>query len=365
MHISDISGHRSASLAIEKTLQKVGQDVQTCCIDGFGYTNPHLEKFVNALYMMVIKAMPKIWDYLYDNQAILKKAKKVRSLIHRLNDRKIKKLFNNFYPDIIVCTQAFPCGMAADYKRRHNLNIPLVGVLTDYSPHSYWLNDFVDIYVVPTSEIKQRLAQRGIPEERLKILGIPIDSKFRNQSNREEIFRRLGLNLNLPVILIMGGGQGLGPIKEMVCVLDRLSRPVQLIVACGTNRNLYKWLNKNKSSFTTPVSILGYTEQINDLMEISTFIISKPGGLTSAEALSKSLPMIIVNPLPGQEAKNTQFLLEAKVALKVNSLLEMGSLVEELLSDSTKLDKLRMNTSAFAHTDSTLKISQLILSMIK
>lgn len=365
MHISDVSGHRSASLAIEKTLHEVDENVQTSCIDGFKYTNPHLGKFVNTLYMTVIKTAPKIWDYLYDNEAILKRVEKTRSLIYRLNDKKIKRLFNDFRPHIVVCTQAFPCGMVADYKRRHNLDIPLMGVLTDYSPHSYWLNDFVDFYVVPAPEIKQRLIQRGIPEERLKILGIPIDTKFKNQSSREEIFRRSGLNSSLPVILIMGGGQGLGPIKEIVCVLNRLSRPVQLIVVCGTNRNLYKWLNKNKSFFTTPISIIGYTEQINDLMDISSFIVGKPGGITSAEALSKSLPIIIVNPLPGQEAQNSQFLLEAGVALKVNSLLELRSLAEELLSDTIKLDKLRMNARAFAYTDSTVKISQLILSMIK
>lgn len=365
MHISDVSGHRCASLAIEKALRELDGDVQTHAIDAFNYISPYWGKLISALYLFVIKVVPRLWDYLYDNEDILRRVRKVRSLIHKINEEKIKKLFDQFSPDIVVCTQAFPCGMVADYKHQHNLNIPLMGVLTDYAPHLYWLNDFVDFYVVPALEIKQRLMQRGIPQERLKILGIPIDAKFRNQSNREQTFRRLRLDPNLPVILIMGGGQGLGPIKKIVHTLDELSHAVQLVVVCGTNRLLYKWLKKNKTNFNKHGFITGYTDQIDDLMTISSFIVSKAGGLSSAEALSKALPIIIVNPLPGQESQNTQFLLEAGVALKADSFRKLQSLAEELLSDTTKLDELRKKARAISCADSALKIAQLILSMFE
>lgn len=365
MYISNVSGHRCASLAIEKALQQTDGNVQTHSIDTLSYTNPCLERLINKLYMFTIKAMPRLWDYLYDNEKVLRKVKKIRALIHRLDERKIKRLFEQLKPDIVICTQAFPCGMVADYKHRRNQNIPLVGVLTDYAPHVYWLNELVDIYVVPAAEIKQRLMQRGVSNQRLKVLGIPIDNKFGEQTDREEIFRRLGLDADLPVILIMGGGQGLGPIKEIMQALDKLSRPAQLIVVSGTNRKLYSWLKNNKPNFTKPVFIMGYTEQINDLMAISSFIITKPGGLTSAEALSKLLPIIIVKPLPGQESLNTQFLLEAGVAQKVNSFIELRSLAEELLSNSTKLAQLREKAKTFGQPDSAIKIAQLILSILK
>ena len=153
MHISNVSGHHSASLAIEQALQKIDGNVQTKSIDAFNYTNPFLEKFINSLYMAIIKIVPQFWDYLYDNEDVLRKIRKTRSLLHSLKDTNIRKLFDDFRPDIVVCTQAFPCGMVADYKRRRGLNIPLVGVLTDYAPHLYWLNDFVDIYVVLNSQL--------------------------------------------------------------------------------------------------------------------------------------------------------------------------------------------------------------------
>ncbi len=363
MHISKISGHHSASLAIERSLHEVDGQVQTRSIDAFNYTDPYLEKIVNKLYMLMIKAVPQIWAYLYDNGYVLRKVRKIRSWIHRLNDRKIKKLFHEFKPDIVVCTQAFPCGMVADYKFRHNLNIPLMGVLTDYAPHGYWLNDFVDAYIVPAAKIKQRLIQRGISAERLKVLGIPIDSKFSRTTNREQTLRRLGLDSNLPVILVMGGGQGLGPIKEIVRTLDKLSRPAQTIVVCGTNKKLYKWLQKKKLLFKKHICIIGYTERIDELMDIASFIVGKPGGLTSSEALSKSLPIIIVSPLPGQESHNSQFLLENAATLKVESSPELKALAEDLLSNSARLKQLRQKAAALAQPDSAVNIAKLILSM--
>lgn len=363
MHISSVSGHRQASLAIEKALQELDGNIQVKSIDAFRYTNPFWERFIGRLYIIVIKAIPGLWGYLYDNSDVLKKVEKTRSLVHKLNAKKIKKLFDEFCPDIIVCTQAFPCGMVADYKRRCGLNIPLIGVLTDYAPHSYWLDDFVDTYIVPAPEIEQGLIQKGIAQERLQAFGIPIDSKFKKPVSRDEIYRRLGLNSKLPIILIMGGGQGLGPIRQIVRRLDKLTRPVQLIVVCGTNKRLYKWLAKRKSLFNNQVLVMGYTENIDELMEVSTFIITKPGGLTSTEALSKSLPILIVHPLPGQEKLNTDFLLKNGVALKVESVGQLHCLVEDLLSDNARLENLSKRASAFARPDSALQSAQLILNM--
>lgn len=364
MHITNVTGHRSASRAIEHALRQTNGAVQIRAIDAFNYINPYLLGIIYNLYIFIIKALPGVWDYLYDNEAILRRIDRIRSLIHRLSERKIKRLFDDFPADIVVCTQAFPCAMLADYKRRHNLNIPLMGVLTDFAPHIYWLNDYVDIYIVPTPEVTQNLINRGIVQQRQRVLGIPIDTKFAKPAKRQETFRRLGLDAELPVILIMGGGQGLGPIKEIVRSLDRLRRPVQLMVVCGTNRYLYKWLSRNRSSFTKPLFIIGYTDHIDDLMAVSTFIVTKPGGLTSAEALSKSLPIIIVNPLPGQESRNTRFLLERGAALRVDSFVQLQSLAGELLSDRARLAKLRQRAGAQAVADSAQKIAQLILDMV-
>ncbi|MCQ9207899.1 MAG: glycosyltransferase [Omnitrophica bacterium] len=363
MHISNVTGHHRASLAIEDALREVDQNVEVRNINAFNYTNSYLARYIYKLYILIIKAVPWLWDYLYDNEAVLKRIKKLRALIHRLSDKKIKKLFDEFTPDIVVCTQAFPCGMVADYKYRHNLNLPLVGVLTDYAPHVYWLNDYIDLYVVPDPKVGKKLLQKGVSGERQRTLGIPIDKKFGQQTNCEEVFRKLKLDPKLPVILIMGGSQGLGPIKKIIQTLDRLTQDIQLIVACGTNKRLYKWIRKNKPFLTKTICVVGYAENIDELMAISSLIVTKTGGLTSAEALAKSLPIVIINPLPGQESLNTKFLLKSGAALKVGNFLELRSLVERLLSDDSKLKQLRNKACSLAYPDSALKIAQTVLNM--
>ncbi|MFH1245771.1 MAG: glycosyltransferase [Candidatus Omnitrophota bacterium] len=365
MHISNISGHRGASLAIERALHVLDEDIQTYVLNAFSYTHPFVEHIINTLYMFVIKKMPQFWEYLYDNENVFRRLKKIRDSIHRLSDKKLTKLLENFAPDVIVCTQAFPCGMIADYKRRHGLTTPLVGILTDYTVHGYWLHEQVNTYIVAAIQTKQDFIRRGVEDRRIKVIGIPIDPKFARPNNRQEIFRRLNLNPDSPIILIMGGGQGMGPIRDIICLLDKIAYPAQVVVVCGINNSLLKWLNENKNTFKKSVHILGYTEKIDELMSIAALIITKPGGLTSAEALSKSLPIIIIHPLPGQEIRNTRFLLDSGVALKTDNITLLPSLIEDLLNNREKLDKMKEKAVGLACPDSALQIAQLILEKVK
>ncbi|MCX5715418.1 MAG: hypothetical protein NTV07_00830, partial [Candidatus Omnitrophica bacterium] len=178
MHISEVSGHRKASMAIEKAIKLISPDTETKGINTFNYTNPIWERIVNHVYMSVLRNAPEIWDYLYDNPKVLRRVKHIRALIHKANSEKVHKLFSEFNPGAVVCTQAYPCGLVADYKKQFNLDLPLIGVLTDYAPHSYWIYDNVDYYVVPSKDTGQKLVRGGVLEEKIKVLGIPIDPKF-------------------------------------------------------------------------------------------------------------------------------------------------------------------------------------------
>ena len=363
LHISQISGHRSANLAIENALRSLDPEMQTLSIDAFSYTNPLLERIVNRLYMVMLKYFPGLWERLYDHQGVLKRVEPARSCILSLNIRKIRRLIERFSPDIVVCTQAFPCNMVADYKKRYNRKLPLVGVLTDYAPHSYWISPYVDIFVVPAPVIAERFVQKGVPEQGVRVIGIPIDPKFKQKKEGLQILNRLGLLEQVDTILIMGGGQGLGPIKKMVFNLVRIKKPLQLIVVCGTNRPLFRWLNKNKGKFRQRVAVLGYTDQVHNLMATAKIIITKPGGVTVAEALSQALPIIIVNPLPGQETQNTRFLTESGVAVVVRQLDRLAETLEKLLSNSKLLEQMRQKALALKQEDSALKIARLLLEL--
>jgi processive 1,2-diacylglycerol beta-glucosyltransferase len=361
MYISEISGHHSASLAVEKALKMEAPDAEVLNINGFNYTTPIWERIINRAYMSVIKNTPELWDYLYDNPKVIKSTRRIREMIHRANTEKLKTLFDEFSPDVVACTQAYPCGMAADYKKTSGINTPLVGILTDYAPHSYWVYDNIDAYVVPSEETGRKLADNGIPEERIKPLGVPIDPKFIPRLDKAAIQKELGVEPGVPAILIMGGGQGLGPIRQMLINIDKIPENLQMLVVAGTNKKLRAWIEKRR--FKKKVITFGYVSNIERLMEVSTLIITKPGGVTTAEALAKNLPMLIINPLPGQEAINTKFLLNQGLALKANNEDELAELIGWLLTNPGKLRQMSQNITLQSKPDSAVKIARMLLEL--
>jgi len=365
LYISEDSGHHCASLSIERALLALDPDTKTLNINSFNYTNPILEQVINTTYMSVVKRTPEIWDYLYDNPKVMKSVHRLRDMIHRSNTGKLKALLDEFKPDGVICTQAFPCGLIADYKNTFNVDIPLIGVLTDYAPHSYWIFDKVDRYIVPSMETGKKLIDNGVDPNRVMPYGIPIDAKFRDSPERKEIFRKIPLKPDISTVLVMGGTQGLGPIKELVSLLDKSGLPLQMIIACGTNKRLFRWLERRRRNFRKKTVVLPFADNIDELMHISTVIVTKPGGITTAEALARGLPMLIVNPLPGQEAMNTKFLLNEGVAVKAQSPADVVIVLEELLYNKNKLKIMSDKAKSLSKPDSAMAIAALMLEIAK
>ncbi|MBU0683975.1 MAG: hypothetical protein KJ864_06790, partial [Candidatus Omnitrophica bacterium] len=318
-YISKFSGHFHAARAIEKGLMSVMESVKIEKINAFSYTNPILEKIINKAYTEVIKKKPEIWGNMYDNPEVMKKTQKARSALHHFNLAKIKKLLELHNPDVVFCTQAFPCGMVADYKRLCGKNIPLIGILTDHAPHSYWLFDEVNYYVVPFSETADILKKKGVSPDKIKVYGIPIDLKFSVLQEKLQIKKALGFRDDKNVVLLMGGSQGLGAMETVANVLlNHKKRDYQLIVVTGSNRKLYNRLKRMKIiERDKDVFVLPYVDNINDLMDAADIIITKAGGMTVAETLAKRLPMLIVDPIPGHERMNTDFLTAKGAAIEV------------------------------------------------
>ncbi len=355
-------GHFYAAVALEKGLLNSIKDVSIEKINAFSYTNPILEKIINKAYIEVIKKKPEIWGHMYDNPDIMKKTKKAREALHKFNTRKIKKLIDAYNPDAIFCTQAFPCGMAADYKKTCGKQIPLIGILTDHAPHSYWLFDEVDYYIVPFEETRDVLIKKGVPPEKIKAYGIPIDPKFALKKDRGELKKKLRFDDNKRTVLIMGGSQGLGAMEEVtMLLLDSENRKYQVVVITGSNKKLYTRLLRMKSKRKwNDVCILSYVENIDEFMEAADLIVSKPGGMTIAETLAKTLPMLIVDPIPGHERMNTDFLVSKGAAIEVKEHNDISCLVEKLLySDDARL-QMKKNIEKLAKPNSVSDITKLI-----
>jgi len=365
LYISEYSGHFHAAKALEKALSAANGRLTIKMVNALEYTNPILGKLINKAYLEVIRKKPELWGNIYDNPDVIKKTRGAREALHRFNMSKIKKLIESFDPDIVFCTQAFPCGMVADYKRTSGKNIPLVGILTDHAPHSYWLFDEVDFYVVPSKKTAEILERKGIGKDKLKAYGIPVDPKFSERHDKEKIFNDLGLSKDKPIILIMGGSQGLGAIEEVVrSFLQDDKHDYQLIVVSGNNKKLKRKLSRISKKRTEYIKILPFVDNIDELMEISNIIITKAGGITTAEALAKKLPILVVDPIPGHERMNTDYLVDEGAAIEVENYGDVHDIVN-ILFDSEKLSTIRKNAEKLSMPASALNIAEFALGILK
>lgn len=361
IHITTNSGHHRASSAIEQQIRRLDPQAHVVMVDAFQYVTQVVRWAIQRSYLSLIRHQPDIWEYLYDNPTVHRRIQNFRALLHRYHAGKLQHLLETTRPDAIVCTQAYPCGMVADFKKHHGLTLPLVGVLTDYAPHLYWFHETVDCYVVPSDQVKQRFLTRGIDPARVKVLGIPIDPAFLTPTDREATARQFGLDLAKPILLIMGGGGGFGRFREMLLSLDILPYPCQLVVIAGTNRALLTWLTRQR--FRHRVIPVGYTTDIPKLMGVATLLVSKPGGLTTSEALAKHVPLVMVNPIPGQEAYNARFLLSQGAAVQAGSAETVRQTVRDLLDNPERLEALRRRNAELAHPRAAMDTAKLLLEL--
>ncbi len=363
MYISKVSGHRQATVAVAKSLKKFLPDAEVMSINGFGDNYPLLEHVVNAAYMTVIKHTPKVWDYMYDNPKVVKRSANLRNFLNKSSHKKLEKLFKEFPADTVICSQAFPCSMVADFKTSRGLKFKLIGTLTDYAPHSYWINDGVDHYIVPSEDTRERFIKKGVAPDKIKPFGIPIRYKFAEELDKKVVRAGLGLDPKVPVVLVMGGGQGLGPMKEAVKRLLGLATPLQLIVISGANLKLAKWLAKTAPRASKKILHYDYANNVDELMEASDLIVTKPGGMTTAECLTKGLPMVIIRPLPGQEERNADFLLEKGVAHRVHEIMDLADAVELLLKSPARLASMAQAARANSKPNAADDIARLVTGL--
>ena len=364
MYITVRSGHYQAARAIEQAIQRLQPGTQILTIDAFQYLNPILARIVDRMYLSVIQKLPELWDYLYDNPDVVRKSQRYRRLLHRYDSPRLQGLLDEFKPEGIACTQAFPCGLVADYKQENGKsshNTPLVGVVTDFTPHAYWIHEQVDHFIVPSEKSGQWLKDRRISADKVHALGIPIDPIFKEGTDPQAIRRRLQIAPDLPVVLLMGGGQGLGPILESVKRLDRVQRPFQLLVVAGSNESLYHRLIKGAPGMRHPMQVFGHVDFIVDLMSVAGLIVTKPGGLTSSEALAKGLPIVALDPIPGQEVKNAHFLVEEGAACLAEGAEDLPRVVEKLLGNPEEIRKMASNARRLGRPNSAEDAARLIL----
>ena len=354
------SGHVRAAEALAKAFQKDERVEQVVNEDALQYTTKLFRDLYSKVYFRFVHSAPGVVGALYRASDEPWKGDKVRLAFDRLNTRPLVKLIRKFDPHITVCTHFTPAGIMGHLIGKGEIDAHLSIVVTDLDVHAMWLSRVFHRYFVATDEAKAYLEALGLPGERVTISGIPIDEAFTTPMDRAALRTVHGLAPSKPVILLSAGTLGLGPTEQVVAELKSMSADVQIVVACGRNEELLsrvKHAVQGDARFTP----IGYTTIMHEWMKMADLFIGKPGGLTTAEALVSGLPMVIFSPIPGQEERNCDHLLEEGIAIKCNELATVGFKVQRLLSEPSRLAAMRENTRRLAHPEATQKIVNTLL----
>ncbi len=359
-------GHHSAAKSISEALEMRGAKVKI--VDVYKQIDKNLCDAVNKGYLLSTKHTPKAYRAIYeliDSKTAPATKYSLRSIMGILLAIRFEKFIEKFDPDVIICTHVFAAQVINELKRRGRLSlVPTIGIVTDYTIHPFW-EDVTNIeYIEIASELlAQRANLKGISSERLLPFGIPIQKKFSEKRDREEIRRELNISTTEKVILVMAGSMGYGNMPEIISEILNFDKNCRVLAVCGNNKKLYNKLVSE--SYGENVSIYGFTNNVDELMDAADCIITKPGGLTTTEAMAKQLPMIFVNPIPGQEERNQEFFLNSGLALAVTKTFKLDEALYFLFNQPDRLQLIKSELLKLAKPDSSEKLAEFVEALAK
>ena len=362
MSTSAGAGHVKAAAALEKSFALDARVEEVINNDALRYTNRIFRDFYSKLYGSLVKSAPNFLGWWYKTSDEPWRTDAMRHMIDRLNTRPLVKFIRDFDPHITVCTHFMPAGIISHLIATEQIQAQLSIVVTDFDFHAMWLSRVFHRYFVAIDETKAHLEMLGIPNERVTVSGIPIDAAFSYPLDRDEACRKFELNPERPILLLSAGAAGTELTEFMVERLLDLPSGVQTIVVCGRNEMLRERINSLKQRTSATIRVLGYTDDMPTLMRVADLFIGKPGGMTSAEAIASGLPMCIVNPIPGQEERNSDHLLEQGIAIKCNELATLAFKVGRILDDPLRLARMRASALRFAKPDAAQTVVSTLLT---
>jgi len=339
------AGHLRAAAALVEAFHEAYPSVEVRHIETLEYASAAFRKSFTGTYERLVKHLPSVWRMIYEKleaKPASSKTKKLTALFDRIDSRRILKEVEAFDPDRVICTHYFPAEILAARRRKGKLRGPVAVTLTDYDIHIMWIQEGVDRYFVATDEMAYVLRAKGIGQATVGATGIPIMPAFAKRSpGKKRMRQKLGLRPTPPTMLVAAGGFGLSGIDQTAAALADATDDVQLLAIAGRNEKLRKALEKVARTRPGKIVPFGFVDNMHELMAASDFAVTKCGGLTSSECMAMGLPMVIVSPVPGQEERNADFLLENGVGVRANSPAHLLFKVRELIGDTARVARMR------------------------
>jgi len=347
-------------------LKRDGQPLQL--VDTLDCTPALFRKMYIKAYIELVQRAPEVWGYLYDkSDAVVSsesKRARVRLAFDKLNSRAFSKMLEETAPGVIVCTHFLPLELLSDLKGRGKFSVPVHAVVTDVSPHAFWVYPHIDHYHVATSTAARELEMKGIPAGRISVTGIPVDPIFASRTAAPVARQALGLP-ERPTILLLSGGFGVGPMTKLLASFRECQSELSLAVVAGRNAELEAECRALAATLPVPVKVHGFVSNIHELMDAADLIVTKPGGLTTTEILAKGKPMALVAPIPGQEQRNCEYLLEEGAAVRLYDVSDASYYLRHWLEDTTRMKRMQKAAREIAKPRAAEAIADSLLAELR
>lgn len=361
-------GHLSAANSIKSYIERNCKNCIVEMCDCMKYINKPIEKITTDAYKIMAKDAPKAWGMIYkwsDKGPIFH----ISNFNNEIMSKKLNKMFDEFKPDIVISTHPFSTQMSAYLKKIGKINCKIASIMTDFASQNQWLvgHEYVDYIFVSNKEMRDDIIKKGVDANKVFATGIPLSLRFQEKFDKDEIYKEFNLNPNKKTILFFGGGE-FGLAKETTTevlkqFVENLQNKYQIVIISGKNDKIHQKFEKivEEEQAQENAKVFGFTNKVPELMSISYMVVTKPGGLTSTESLSSNLPMIIINPIPGQEEENARYLEEKKVAIWLHDDDNFKEKIKQILENNQKIEEMRDKTKEIANINSTQDIVKVIM----
>ena len=361
------AGHLRAAEAIERAFAMTGAGHSVQNFDTLQMTNPVFRRLYSRAYIEMVNHMPEVLGWLYDRLDKPEYDDRFQLAFDKLNTGPFVKLLEKFQPDITVCTHFLPAEIISWLIGEGRLSTRQAIVVTDFDVHSQWLCPNYAHYFVALDETRAHLEEMGVPADRITISGIPVDPIFAVPKDKAEMRRKFGLKPEGTVILTSAGGFGVGRIDDMMTSLLKLKHPAQVVAICGRNQELRARLEEMAKGLPldarVSLKVVGFTTEMDEYMAASDLIVGKPGGLTTSESLARGLAFVVVNPIPGQEERNSDHLLEEGAAIRSNNLPVLSYKIDKLLDDPARLAAMQANARRLGKPRAAFDVVEKVLHL--
>ncbi|MCA1294314.1 UDP-N-acetylglucosamine--LPS N-acetylglucosamine transferase [Paenibacillus sp. alder61] len=358
------AGHTQAAYALSSSLRKVAPHVQTRVLELGSFLNPRVAPIIITAYKKTVSTQPRLVRMMYRSNYKKSLNRLTTLALHRIFYTRTIQIIRQLHPDVIVCTHPIPSAIISRIKRLELLDVPLCTVITDYDAHGTWVSREVNSYLVSTDQVKQKLLERGVEEEKIRITGIPVHPNFWERHRKEDIRSQFNLK-NMPTVLVMGGGWGFMKDEAVNSLLASYREQIQIIFCFGSNTKSLEKMKKDPRFIHPHIHLLGFTREIDKLMEVSDLLITKPGGMTCTEGLAKGIPMLFHKPLPGQEEENSQYFASQGWGTPIGSLDDITAWIKRLTNNYEEVVRTREEVLDHIASYYPLQSAQAIMDLIE